>query len=147
MKETECVYDFSWCGASGRLAATGRYQPVHLWDTGEGEESRQPVIAATYKCINQLDELSHAFSVVMAADGERLDCGLRGEVREFCVERPGRESTVLGLDPGQAAIVYCLALHPALPVLAAGCYNRTSGLYTTSGQLLCLLAGQRAGVT
>jgi WD40 repeat protein len=147
VKETECIYDFSWCGASGRLAATGRYQPVHLWDTGEGEEGLQPTIAATYKCINQLDELSHAFSVAMAGDGETLYCGLRGEVRQFCVERPGRESTVLRLDPGQAAIVSCLALHPALPVLAAGCYNRTSGLYTTSGQLLCLLAGQRGGVT
>lgn len=145
LKETECVYDFAWCRASGRLVATGRYQPVHLWHLG-GET---PVIAATYKCINQLDELSAAHSVALAEDGETLYCGLRGEVRVFATSRPGRESTThLVGEGGQRGILSCLALNPSLPVYAAGCYNRTTGLYCrSSGQLLCLLAGQRGGVT
>ena len=34
-----------------------------------------------------------------------------------------------------------------MPVLAAGCYNKTTGLYSIDGQLLCLLTGQAGGVT
>ena len=54
-----------------------RYQPVHLWST---EEDGSVSIAATYKCINALDELSHAFSVAVSQDGESIFCGLKGEV-------------------------------------------------------------------
>jgi len=145
IKETEYIYNFAWCTKSSRIVATGRYQPVHLWQLGE-EGERTPSIAATYKCINQLDELSHAFSVALSQDGQRLFCGLKGEVREFLVDRPGRESIQHKLKQG--GIISTIALHPALPVYAAGCYNRSTGLYSTdSGQLLCLLTGQRGGVT
>ena len=54
-----------------------RYQPVHLWSV---EEDGGASIAGTYKCINALDELSHAFSVAVAQDGESIFCGLKGEV-------------------------------------------------------------------
>ena len=144
LRETEYIYSTAWCQATGRLAATGRYQPVHLWSLGE-----QPGIAATYKCINQLDELSHAYSVTLSEDGLELFCGLKGEVRRFDIQRPGRESdTHLLAAVGQGGIVSCLDLNPAVPVYAAGCYNRSTGLYSRdSGQLLCLLTGQRGGVT
>ena len=147
LRETEYIYDTAWCQATGRLAATGRYQPVHLWSLGgQGE---QPGIAATYKCINQLDELSHAYSVTVSEDGLELYCGLKGEVRRFDIQRPGRESdTHLLAAGGQGGIVSCLDLNPTVPVYAAGCYNRSTGLYSRdSGQLLCLLTGQRGGVT
>jgi len=137
----ESVYDMCWCpGEGASLALTGRYQPVQVWAVGEGGAS----IEATYKCINQLDELSHAHSV--AATGELLYAGLRGEVRVFDRRRPGRESTA-HLLAGRRGITSCLALHPALPVYAAGSYDRSTGLYTTQGEMLCLLQGQRGGVT
>ena len=89
LKETEYIYSMCWCPRTGRrLAVTGRYQPVHIWQIEDGK----PSMNATYKCINQLDELSHAFSVVLDSRGEMLYCGLKGEVRVFEVSRPGRES-------------------------------------------------------
>jgi len=145
LKEGEWVYDMCWSPArSSSLVVTGRYQPVHLWSTDEEDESMS--IAATYKCINALDELSHAFSVAVSQDGESIFCGLKGEIRQFDIARPGRESWTHEL-PGQAGIISSIAVHPSMPVLAAGCYNKTTGLYSVDGQLLCLLTGQAGGVT
>jgi len=144
LKEGEWVYDMCWSPAqSSSLVVTGRYQPVHLWST---EEDDSVSIAATYKCINALDELSHAFSVAVSQDGESIFCGLKGEIRQFDVARPGRESWTHELQ-GQAGIISSIAVHPSMPVLAAGCYNKTTGLYSIDGQLLCLLTGQAGGVT
>ena len=76
-----------WSLAGSRLALQCdhcqylRYQPVHLWST---EEDDTVSIVGTYKCINALDELSHAFSVAMSQDGESIFCGLKGEVCENC---------------------------------------------------------------
>jgi len=146
LKEGEWLYDMCWSPAqSNSLVVTGRYQPVHLWSTEE-EEDGGVSIAATYKCINALDELSHAFSVAVAQDGESIFCGLKGEIRQFDVARPGRESWTHEL-PGQTGIISSIAVHPSMPVLAAGCYNKTTGLYSVDGQLLCLLTGQAGGVT
>jgi len=137
----ESVYDMCWCpGEGASLALTGRYQPIQVWRVGGGGAS----IEATYKCINQLDELSHAHS--LAATCELLYAGLRGEVRVFDRRRPGRESTA-HLLAGRRGITSCLALHPTLPVYAAGSYDRSTGLYTTEGEMLCLLEGQQGGVT
>jgi len=144
LKEGEWVYDMCWSPAqSSSLVVTGRYQPVHLWST---EEDDSVSIAATYKCINALDELSHAFSVAVSQDGESIFCGLKGEIRQFDAARPGRESLTHELQ-GQAGIISSIAVHPSMPVLAAGCYNKTTGLYSIDGQLLCLLTGQAGGVT
>lgn len=144
VKEGEWVYDMCWSPAqSSALVVTGRYQPVHLWST---EEDDTVSIVGTYKCINALDELSHAFSVAMSQDGESIFCGLKGEIRQFDVARPGRESWTHALQD-QGGIVSSIALHPSMPVLAAGCYNKTTGLYSVDGQLLCLLTGQAGGVT
>ena len=68
--------EFSCC-VTVFLSSSFRYQPVHLWST---EEDGSASIAATYKCINALDELSHAFSVAVSQDGESIYCGLKGEV-------------------------------------------------------------------
>lgn len=68
------------------------------------------------------------------------------QIRQFDVARPGRESWTHEL-PGQTGIISSIAVHPSMPVLAAGCYNKTTGLYSVDGQLLCLLTGQAGGVT
>ena len=68
------------------------------------------------------------------------------QIRQFDVTRPGRESWTHEL-PGQTGIISSIAVHPSMPVLAAGCYNKTTGLYSVDGQLLCLLTGQAGGVT
>ena len=69
-----------------------------------------------------------------------------GQIRQFDIARPGRESWTHEL-PGQAGIISSIAVHPSMPVLAAGCYNKITGLYSVDGQLLCLLTGQAGGVT
>jgi len=144
MKEGEWVYDMCWSPVdTNSLVVTGRYQPVHLWST---EEDGSASIAATYKCINALDELSHAFSVAVSQDGESIYCGLKGEIRQFDRALPGRQSWTYNLE-GQGGIISSIDVHPSMPVLAAGCYNKTSGLYSSDGQLLCLLTGQAGGVT
>lgn len=68
------------------------------------------------------------------------------QIRQFDRALPGRESWTYNLE-GQGGIISSIDVHPSMPVLAAGCYNKTSGLYSSDGQLLCLLTGQAGGVT
>ena len=109
-------------------------------------------IVGTYKCINHLDELAHAYSVTVHEESESIICGLKGEIRMFDMRRPGRESVshvtrVKGEAGGQAGIVSCVAVSPSIPVLAAGNYDRSVGLYTLEGERLCVLRGQQGGLT
>ena len=151
LKHAECLYDWQWCGDRQEdelIVTTGRYQPVHLHRVGD-EDIR---IAGTYKCINHLDELAHAYSVTLHEESDTIVCGLKGEIRMFDVRRPGRESVshvtrVKHEASGQAGIMSCLAVSPSLPVLAAGNYDRTVGLYTLEGERLCVLRGQQGGLT
>ena len=71
---------------------------------------------------------------------------LVGQIRQFDIARPGRESWTHELQ-GQTGIISSIAVHPSMSILAAGCYNKTTGLYSIDGQLLCLLTGQTGGVT
>ena len=71
---------------------------------------------------------------------------LIGQIRQFDTARPGRESWTHELQ-GQTGIISSIAVHPSMSILAAGCYNKTTGLYSIDGQLLCLLTGQTGGVT
>ena len=152
IKHPECLYDWQWCGdrESGyMIVTTGRYQPVHLYRV----EEQNIHIEGTYKCINHLDELSHAYSVTVHEESDTIICGLKGEVRMFDVRRPGRESLshvtrVKREDSGQAGIISCLALSPSIPVFAAGSYDRSVGLYSReTGESLCVLRGQQGGLT
>jgi len=147
IKETEMIYDYTWTGEQDRILSTGRYQPVHLWDTGG------PVgtLIATYKCINHLDELSHAFALCMTPCGEKFMAGLKNQVRTFDLARPGRECsiTITGdkTGRGQSGIISCLAASQDLKIFGAGSYSKTVGVYTLSGNLLALLSGHVGGVT
>ena len=153
LKHAECLYDWQWCekreDTNDFIVTTGRYQPVHLNRVGDEDIH----IAGTYKCINHLDELAHAYSVTVHEESDTIVCGLKGEIRMFDVRRPGRESVshvtrVKHEASGQAGIFSCLAVSPSLPVLAAGNYDRTVGLYSLeAGERLCVLRGQQGGLT
>jgi len=153
IKHAECLYSWTWSSgsystASSILVTTGRYQPVQLYSCQTTENNLvETRLESTYKCINQLDELSHSFSVALDKTGTSLFCGLKGEVRVFDVNRPGRISTTHVTKSGQNGIISCLAVSEILPVYAAGCYDKTVGLYSTQGDRLCVLRGQMGGVT
>lgn len=149
IKEGECVYDFSWLPGKNMFLSTGRYQPVHLWCADSGD------LAASYRCFDQYDEVTHAFSVAFNNTGEKIYCGLKNQVRVFDTSTPGRDCDVhvtsskqeLG-GPGQRGILSSIAVNSELPVYAVGSYNRSLGLYSsTRGNLLCLLQGQTGGIT
>jgi len=153
IKHAECLYSWLWsrgpCSTSpSLLVTTGRYQPVQLYSCQTVDNYPLTIqLESTYKCINQLDELSHAFSVALDTEATTLYCGIKGEVRVFDVNRPGRFSTVHLTKSGQRGIISCLAVSEVLPVYAAGCYDKTVGLYSTQGDRLCVLRGQVGGVT
>lgn len=155
IRHAECLYSWVWTRgptttSPTMLVTTGRYQPVQLYTCQNNTNNSLDIqIESTYKCINQLDELSHAFSVALDRTSSTLYCGLKGEVRVFDVSRPGRVSTchVTRGKKGQNGIVSCLAVSDVLPVYAAGCYDRTVGLYSEQGDRLCVLRGQQGGVT
>ena len=150
VKHAECLYSWFWSSgtySSSMLVTTGRYQPVQLYTCHNSDNLLDIQLESTYKCINQLDELSHAFSVALDKVTNSLLCGLKGEVRVFDVNRPGRFSTSHITKSGQSGIISCLAVSEVLPVYAAGCYDRTVGLYSSQGDRLCVLRGQVGGVT
>jgi len=147
IKHAECLYDWQCCDVdnSNMVVTTGRYQPVHLYKVHDNDIS----VESTYKCINHLDELSHAFSVSIDRDRSSVICGLKGEIRVFDINRPGRESMTFLTrgDAGQRGIISCIAVSPSIPVFAAGSYDKTVGLYSSEGERLCVLRGQQGGVT
>ncbi|XP_030921260.1 telomerase Cajal body protein 1, partial [Geospiza fortis] len=87
----------------GRVAASSRDSPVHLWDAFDGS------LRGSFRAHNHLDEPVAPHSLAFAPDGSRLLGGFDGAVREFPTERPGRGG---------------LHLHPALPLLATASGQR-----------------------
>jgi len=146
IKHAECLYDWQMVGGD-HIVTTGRYQPVHLYKISDNKVEMQ----STYKCINHLDELSHAFSVSQVSDGSSsyLYLGLKGEIRVFDINRPSDEFDCIKSksDNGQSGIISCLSVSPATQLFAAGSYDRTVGLYSVLGDRLCVLKGQQGGVT
>jgi len=146
IKHAECLYDWQMIGAD-HIVTTGRYQPVHLYKISDNKIDLQ----STYKCINHLDELSHAYSVALVKDGSSsyFYLGLKGEIRVFDINRPSDEFDCIKtkVDNGQNGIISCLSLSETSQLFAAGSYDRTVGLYSVQGERLCVLKGQQGGVT
>ena len=143
----QCLYDWDWVRLDDRdhVVTTGRYQPVQLYS----QQTDHLQLEGSYKCINHLDELTHAFSVATDHPATSLYCGLVGEVRVFDVTRPGRECwshTTRG-EGGQHGIISCLDTSQTIPIYAAGSFDRTVGLYSSQGERLCQLKGHEGGVT
>jgi WD40 repeat protein len=127
------------------------------------------------RCINHLDELSSAHSLAFDVTGQHLYAGLKNELRIFDVSVPGRKCVTRKTwsrktEGGLHGIISCIAVsvlpimpmrqrpftlsvlpqtNPALAsVYALGSFSRSVGVYLEPrGDLLCLLTGQRGGIT
>ncbi|MCO5573848.1 hypothetical protein L7F22_027623 [Adiantum nelumboides] len=152
--EGESVYDFCWyphMSASAPdscvFATTTRDHPVHLWDAITGQ------LRCSYRAYDAMDEITAAYSVAFDGTGAKLFCGYNKTIRVFDTSCPGRDfkqqSTVTSTRDGQTGIISCLAFNPCnTGVLAAGSYDRTTGVYAEDNvELLFVLHGQEGGVT
>lgn len=152
--EGESVYDFCWYPHMSAsvpdtcvFATTTRDHPVHLWDAITGQ------LRCSYRAYDAMDEITAAYSVAFNVDGAKLFCGYNKTIRVFDTSRPGREfrqhSTVTSSTDGQTGIISCISFNPCnFGVLAAGSYDRTTGVYAEDNlELLFVLHGQEGGVT
>lgn len=152
--EGESVYDFCWypyMSASDPdtcvFATTTRDHPVHLWDAITGQ------LRCSYRAYDAMDEIAAAYSVAFNGNGAKLFCGYNKTIRVFDTSRPGREfkqhSTVTSSKDGQTGIISCISFNFCnLGLLAAGSYNKTTGVYAEDNlELLFVLNGQEGGVT
>nr|CAB3267763.1 telomerase Cajal body protein 1-like [Phallusia mammillata] len=155
VKEPETVYDFCWWPLMNSQSpetccflTTSRDQPVHLWDAFNGS------LRASYRSINNVDELQAAHSVCFSPDGQQLLCGYRKQVCLFYTDRPGakfeRWKTVKAkpCKSVQNNIISCVEFGPDGSMFACGCYDRTIGIYSpNNGKRLELVTAHSSGVT
>lgn len=153
ISEGDLIYDYSWYPlmnsndrASCCLASTSKKSTVHLWDGFTGE------LRCSYRPYNHLDEVVTPHSLSFDSDGQKLFCGFKNIVRIFNVDVPGRsfESRhVFAKKRGQSGIISCFAFTPSNKnISVAGSYQKTIGIYSEpSGQLECVLEGQKNGIT
>eukprot|EP00088_Acartia_fossae_P000431 TRINITY_DN1017_c0_g1_i4.p1 TRINITY_DN1017_c0_g1~~TRINITY_DN1017_c0_g1_i4.p1 ORF type:complete len:585 (+),score=64.48 TRINITY_DN1017_c0_g1_i4:30-1784(+) len=141
IKESEMVYDWAWLspttqGDDDLLLSTGRYQPIHLWNTHTGR------LLESYKCFDQVDEVTSAYSICPLREGLQLTgdafvAGLKNEIRMFRLSRPGREyqsvAKTTKRDIGRLGIVSCLDYDLNSGLLAAGSYNKTVNIFHVEG--------------
>ena len=148
IKESEMVYDWAWLSTTQEeghengedlLLSTGRYQPIHLWNTQTGH------LLESYKCFDQVDEVTSAYSICPLREGQQLTgdafvAGLKNEIRMFRLSRPGREYQSVAKntkrDIGRLGIVSCLDYDLRSGLLAAGSYNKTVNIFHVEGGYL-----------
>ena len=68
-----------------QILSTGRYQPIHLWDSKSGQ------LVDSYKCFDHVDEITSAHSLALIGVDDSFVAGLKNEIRMFRFSRPGRE--------------------------------------------------------
>ena len=85
------VYSYQWYPymrssnpATACFATTSRAHPVQLWDATKPNKLR-----ATYRCVNEKEELDSATSLCFAPNGTRILAGCERVVRVFDISRPG----------------------------------------------------------
>ncbi|XP_074991166.1 LOW QUALITY PROTEIN: telomerase Cajal body protein 1 [Calonectris borealis] len=140
--EGDTIYDFAWfplmdstqpppaCEHTGRVAASSRDNPVHLWDAFDG------TLRGSFRAYSHLEEPVAPHSLAFAPDGSHLLGGFDGAVRVFPTHRPGRHCQERRLHQGgqgQRGLIGCLAFSPTQPVFACGSYGRSLGLYALEG--------------
>uniref|UniRef100_T1J4T9 WD repeat-containing protein 79 n=1 Tax=Strigamia maritima TaxID=126957 RepID=T1J4T9_STRMM len=149
IREGELIYDYCWYPLMSSLdsatccfASTCRNSPVHLLDAYTGE------LRCSYRPYNNVDEIEAAHSICFSPNGQKLYCGFNKVIRIFDVNIPGRNfMETKSKIQGQAGIISCIAVNPGMPdTYAAGSYLKSIALYS-DGCLICLLQGQRGGVT
>lgn len=156
VREAGYTYDWKWRpkadgdeATSECFASASRGVPVHLWNAEDAS------LLGAYRVYDQHDELLAAHAVAFGADGSRLHCGCVSSVATFCVERPGRDYSVMrtdeaqGKEQGLRGIVSCLDVDRTYgDMLAVGSFHRRVAVYDlASNQAVLLLEGHRCGVT
>lgn len=145
------VYDYAWYPFMSSwnpptccFITSSSSSPVHLWDAYTGK------IRASYRAYDYADEIHSALSLCFSTTGEDIYCGFKNAINIFDISKPGRECEKYNLKEisGQKGIVSCICENPSVPQLfAAGTYSKTIGLYTRSHEFICLLTGQKSGLT
>ena len=144
VQEGESLYDFAWyplmhsaVPASCGFVTSTKDRPIHMWDAFTGK------LRASYRAFDYADEIVAACSLAFNPAGTHLFAGYTHHLRRFDVAIPGRECECRktwqsgsgrrkrGADGGQRGLFSCLACptDPSLPLLAAGTYTGTVGLY------------------
>jgi len=145
IKETEMIYHWVWC-PDNKILSTGRYQPIHLWDSDSGQ------LVDSYKCFDHVDEITSAYSLALIDEADSFVAGLKNEIRMFRLSRPGREyqsvATTSNKDPEKLGIVSSLAYCGNTGLIAAGSYNKTIAIFhLNAGYRLYTLTGHHGGIT
>ncbi|KAL3072630.1 hypothetical protein niasHS_017604 [Heterodera schachtii] len=141
------IYDTQWApfATQNCFLTTSQGQPIHCWDI-DGK------LLASYRGINDMDELEHAYSLSFSLDGQCIFGGYRNRLRIFECERSGKQSReiktfVKGKFGGQKGIVSALSMCPTFGgVFAVASSNGSVGLYSTlTNSCDCLLNGSSDG--
>ncbi|XP_062522543.1 telomerase Cajal body protein 1-like isoform X2 [Corticium candelabrum] len=152
MKEADTIYDYCWYPAMHSsdpqtccLVSSAKDQPIHMFDAFSGS------LRGSYCSYNHLDEVTSAYSLAFSPDGSQLFSGFNQLLRIFDVTRPGRfaelRSTMTD-HGGISGIISCIAFSPTeTGVYALGSYNKSIAIYSPDGSVICVLQGQRGGVT
>uniref|UniRef100_A0A8D8U321 WD repeat-containing protein 79 n=1 Tax=Cacopsylla melanoneura TaxID=428564 RepID=A0A8D8U321_9HEMI len=151
IKEGGVIYDFVWYPKMNSMEnftsyflCSSMYAPIHLWDSVGGE------IKATYRPYNQVDEVTHAYSLAFSPDGSKIHAGLLSEVKIFSTDIPGRQCVSRNLKPWFGkSIVSAIAINSIVSdICAIGTYSKTIGLFSESdGKPLFFLKGHKGGIT
>ncbi|XP_014244349.1 telomerase Cajal body protein 1 isoform X2 [Cimex lectularius] len=145
------IYDYdwyphmsSWSPLTCCFLSSSSETPVHLFDAFTGD------IRASYNGLNYAEEITNAYSVKFSLSGDKIYCGYTNFLKIFDTAIPGSKCTTLNLKHlnDQRGMVSCIAQNPAITNLfAAGTYRSTIGLYTDEKDAICLMKGQKGGVT
>ena len=154
VQEGESIYDYQWYPLMDSskpevccMATTSQHHPIHLHDAFDGH------IRASYRCFDHLDEVVAARSLCFNPSGDKLVAGLKNQIRIFDVAIPGRQcETVKTFDKkegGLGGIISSIAFNPAMEqVFALASYSKATAVYLDPrAQLLCVLEGQKGGIT
>ncbi|GFU42113.1 telomerase Cajal body protein 1 [Nephila pilipes] len=151
--EGDLIYDYCWYPLMNSaepdtccLASCSKNTPVHLWDGFTGK------LRCSYRCYDQMDEVTAARSLSFDADGSRIFCGFDKTIRIFNVDLPGRNfetRQTFAKKSGQPGIISCFAFtRQNRNISAVGSYQKSIGIYSEpDGELECLLEGQKGGLT
>ncbi|EJW85044.1 hypothetical protein WUBG_04048 [Wuchereria bancrofti] len=128
MSMGDLIYDSCWHPISDWLVTSSKDHPIHVWDS----DGRW---LATFRGINNMDELDNAHSLCFTSDGSWLYAGYKSSIRKFDMNRPGHQVSELITwnkeSKGQKGIISCIAISPILPTnYAAGSYDKTVGFYS-----------------
>ncbi|VDN92079.1 unnamed protein product [Brugia pahangi] len=128
MSMGDLIYDSCWHPINDWLVTSSKDHPIHVWNS----DGRW---LATFRGINNMDELDNAHSLCCTSDGSCLYAGYKSSIRKFDMNRPGHQVSELITwnkeSKGQKGIISCIAISPILPTnYAAGSYGKTVGFYS-----------------